>query len=169
MKATQELFDFLVSDAGGESEVYLKFYKNRIGDLGGEDKTVQELFDAAEEGEWHDWLMGLKLNDLANAINPFVLAQSAPSDSGFVPAKRGGSRMTGAERDVLHENVLVFVAENPKCSSSEIAASVGFDTRKLGIQLKKLREAGKLDSEGERISMRYFIPAEEKPAAKGKK
>lgn len=162
MKPSQELFEFLVQEAGGAKEVYHRYYQSKIGELAREGKTVEELLEIADEGNWKEWFLSLKLSEVAETLNP-VGSTAAP-----VRRKRSG-RMTHAEKEALYESILEFAKSHPWCSSSEISDFVNVSTRKLGPHLKQLRDAGDLTSVGERAAMRYALPDTPEPGAKPKK
>lgn len=162
MNQAPDLFNFLVQDAGGEDAVYSKFYAQKIADLASEGKTLDEVLALGEDDGWGEWLRGMELADLVKIINPSAAIPAAPSK------KR--TRMSKADKAVLHDQIVVFVKANDKCSASDIAASVGIETRSLGLHCKQLRENGLISATGERAQTRYSAPkAAPTPPVSGKR
>jgi hypothetical protein len=159
----KELLEFLITEAGGREEVYQKFYTSKIVDLAGDDKTLRETIAVAEDDGWSEWLLDLKVSELADFINPVAsnigLARAA-ADAPFI-AKRGGLRLTPRERDDLRAKIVEYLKSNPWAANADLARAVGMDPKKLAVHLVKLRKEGKLTAKGERVNMRYALAGQE--------
>jgi molybdopterin converting factor small subunit len=166
LKDQQEFFAFLIEQAGGKDEVYQKFYRSKIIDLAGEEKSLREAIAIAQEDGWGDWLLEMKLSTLADLINPvrsnIPAARSAASP---VVAKRGSGRLTPRQRDELHANVVAYLKDNPWAANADLAQHLGMDPKKLAVHLVKLRKEGKLTAKGERVNMRYALAAQDEVKA----
>lgn len=151
MPIQEDLYEFMIEELGGQNAVYGKFYRQRIAELAAEGATLAELRKAAEDDGWLDWFDKQAVSDIAQ----IVTAGSHVGGQSFAPAKKPRGRMTAKERDALYGNVLDFLADNPWSSNREIAEAVDMEPRKLGLHLKKLKEAGELKTEGNKSQMRY--------------
>jgi hypothetical protein len=165
LKDQQELLAFLIEESGGKDEVYQKFYKSKIVDLAGEEKSLRETIAVAQEDGWGEWLLGLKLSYLADLINP--VRSNIPTTRSAVggAAKRGGSRLTPRQRDELHVNIIAYLSDNPWAANADLAQHVGMDPKKLAVHLVKLRKDGKLTAKGERVNMRYALTGQDEVKA----
>lgn len=148
----QELLAFLIEKHGGEEVVYQQFYGEQLGDLASQDLTLKEVRAAAKEDGWLSTLDDMLLTSIANIVNP---PHNAPSRPG-----RPGKRLTKEEIEQAREEVLTFLEGHPWQSKNAIADGIGFDSKKLGPQLKALKDEEKLKSAGEKAGMRYALKAE---------
>lgn len=156
MPIQQDLIDFMVEELGGQHAVYSKFYRQRISELAAEGATLTELREAAKKDGWLEWLDEQKVSEIAR-----ITVERFPStNAAFAPVKRTRGRMTARERDELYQNVLSYLEENGWSSNREIAEAVDFESRKLGLHLKKLKELGKVKTEGKKSQMRYALASE---------
>lgn len=54
------------------------------------------------------------------------------------------------------DDVMRYVEQHPGCKAEEIASALGADTKAVGRVLKRLREDGRVRSEGKARGMRYY-------------
>jgi DNA-binding transcriptional ArsR family regulator len=153
MPVQQDLYEFMLEELGGQNAVYGKFYRQRIADLAAEGATLKDLRELAKADGWLDWLDGQRILEIASIAK----ADEWPTTRAVVPVKRTRGRMTDKEREELYRSVLEYLEANPWSSSRDIGDAIGFDPRKLGIHLKKLKEDGQLETEGIRSQMRYAL------------
>lgn len=155
----EELVEFLVQRHGGEAQILKEFAEEKIADLAKEEGTLGDLLEAADEQGFRQVLERVKLTTLAEIINP------TPKTAGLGLTRDGQPRirirLSPAERAELHERILAFLGDNPWSLNAEIAQAVDLDTKRLGAQLRELKNDGKLKSFGSRVKMRY-ARAEEK-------
>ncbi len=151
MKHSEEIQDFLIREAGGLERAQQRFYRAKVVKLLGMGKTLGDLVKVSKIGEWDEWLFKLDLSDLANILarEQSITAQVTPSNS--------DKRLVSNDRFELHKSILAFLEQNPWSYKREIAQAINFDSNKLGAQLKKLRDAGKVRTEGNKVSMRYAV------------
>lgn len=162
MKNEEELLQFLFEEVGGEDAALLLFHRRQVAELASTDKTISELMDSARNEGWLDWLLGIRITDLANIVNP----PEAPHNRDTTPvdAAKKGARLTAKRRDELYAQIVDYLRLNPGSAAADVAHFVGWDPRKLAVHIARLKKEGKVTSTGERISMRYSLPAEEPKA-----
>ena len=151
---SQELLAFLMEKAGGEDVVYQQFYGEQLGDLASQDLTLKEVRDVAKEGGWLAMLDGMRITAIANIINP---PHTTPSTPVVVTSSK---RLTKDKIAQVRDEVLAHLKENPWLSKIEIADAIGFENKKLGPQLKVLRDEEQLISAGEKAGMKYALKGE---------
>lgn len=166
MKDQQEFLNFLIEQAGGKDEVYHKFYRSKIIDLAGEEKSLRETIALAQADGWGEWLLEMKLSSLADLINPVRSnIPAARAAAGSAVARRGSGRLTPRQRDELHVNIVGYLKDNPWAANADLAQHLGMDPKKLAVHLVKLRKEGKLTSKGERVNMRYALAGQDEVKA----
>ena len=145
----QALFDFMMRELGGEAVVMKRFYGTRIAQMAGEGMRLSDLLEEAEHNGWREQLEGLKMKDLADVILP---AEEK--------TQSGSKRLTKEEIEKVRDDVLVFLGDNPWKRKNDIAEAIGFSRKKLGAQLKALKDEGKLKTVGEKAAMKYALASE---------
>lgn len=74
---------------------------------------------------------------------------------------RLGHRLTAKQVEAMREAILAWLADHPGSSKGEIAAGIGVDTRKLGLQLRMLKAGRKVRTSGTRAHMLYYVADDE--------
>jgi hypothetical protein len=153
-----ELLKFLLDEAGGKEKVLLKFHRRQLAELACNDKTLGELFDVAKAEGWDDWLKGIKINDLANIVNPPTEAPTSKSTPGVEKVRQ--SRLLPRQKASFHDDIVAFLTEHPGSSAREMAEHFSWAPKKLAVHLVALRKEGRITSTGDRVNMTYAVPSE---------
>jgi len=150
----QRALEFAIEKLGGPEAFYAEFYGEQLVELAGQDLTLAETRAEADKQGWLATLDGMKMTSIANIIKPSSMAPSRPSKPG------AGKRLTQAEIVKVRDDVLAYLGENAWQSKNQIAEAIGFAGKKLGPQLKALRDEDKIKSEGEKAGMKYALKSE---------
>lgn len=146
----KELYEFMILKLGGEDSVKAEFFRNKIAVLDTSATRMGELFDEADRDGWGEWLRNLSLREFMRLVSP-------PEKRSKPVIARSGKRMTAAERDSLHRQILDYLGDHPWSLTSSVSTEVGMPTRTVGLHLKALREKGQVKTEGEKAKMRYAL------------
>lgn len=154
----QALVDFMMEKLGGKESVFREFYGQRIYEMGRDGASVEELFKEAREGGWQDELSAMRLKPLAVTI----LGKALHDRAFTAPSERSAEsrRLSPEEVAEIHDRILVFLADHPWTSKPLIAKGVNADAKKLSARLRALRQIEKIQSHGEKASMRYALISE---------
>lgn len=114
---------------------------------------LKDVYRDSSDAVW-DNILRLSLKDIAVAV---MLSEGVHFERERGTWKRRRSpRMTPAEMEISLEQIQAVVTKAPGLRCSEIAEKVDLDRQRCGKLLVKLRQAGKLRSEGERAATVYF-------------
>ncbi len=70
-------------------------------------------------------------------------------------SKKKVKRLTSSQRAKVLDDIVDYLRNNPDSKASDVAKTVGMDSRKTGQYLKELREKGRVDAEGVKAKMTY--------------
>ncbi len=158
----QEFHRFLIDKLGGEEQVLAEFIRSKIADteLDPERITIGRLYEMAREQGWQPQLEAMSLSKLES-----LFSGRAPKAVATSPASKGErKRMTKAEMEDAKQQMLDFLRANPWSSAAQIGDAIGLDSKVTGRVAKKLREAGEVQTQGEKRATRYALASESKPA-----
>ncbi len=157
-KSKQDLFDFMMQQMGGEDRVRATFLEEKIAGLSHSDMTIGQLVQMAQDEGWIDWLRSLRFAQFSQ----LVAGQSSSAvQGGQAGGFKSGKRMRGKEKEALHEAILEYLESHPWSYGAQVAQHVGLPSRQVGLQLRALREAGKVQTQGEKAKMRYAVKGPE--------
>ncbi len=158
----REFYRFLIDKLGGKEQVLAEFIRSKIAgtELDPERITVGRLYEMAQEQGWLPQLEAMSLSELLD-----LFSGRAPKAVAASTASRGErKRMTKAEMEESKQQMLDFLRSNPWSSAARIGDAIGLDSKVTGRVAKKLREAGEVQTRGEKRATRYALASESKPA-----
>ncbi|MDY0005132.1 MAG: hypothetical protein RBU30_27785 [Polyangia bacterium] len=158
-RTQQALVEFMIEKLGGKDSVYKEFYGLRIHELASQGASLEDLHKEARDGGWHEELANMRLKLLGSAITGKLWAdRSEPSKSG--DQESATKRLSAEEVADIHDRILTFLETNPWSAKPAIAKGVSVPGRKISARLRALRLEKKIQSSGEKASMRYALASE---------
>jgi hypothetical protein len=158
----REFHRFLIDKLGGAEQVLAEFISRKVAatELDPERITVGQLCEMAREQGWLAQLEALSLSELE------AIFSGRPAKPLAAPSASRGERkrMTKVEMEEAKQQMLDFLRSNPWSSAARIGDAIGLDSKVTGRVARKLREAGEVQTQGEKRATRYALASESKPA-----